>query len=393
MSIFTPNDEHQVSEIIKQAKADNNALRIVGGGTRLRLGNLVKADNQLSLKKISGISLYEPEALTLLVKAGTKYKDIEKILKSEGQRLAFEPMDHRAIFSSKGEPTIGAIVAGNFSGSRRIQSGSCRDALIGVRFITGNGEIIKNGGRVMKNVTGLDLVKLMAGSFGTLGVLSEVAFKTQPIPERQVTIEIEGLKTGEAVKLMAKALSSPFEISGVAHLPKAKELSRTLLRVEGFDSQVKYRLKQIQQTFAQSYVCNIIEDSAHDNLWRYIRDVEMFKGSNKPLWRISTKPSNAPNIEQELIDKTDANLMFDWGGGLIYAQMPVEDNAHQDAVRYIVNANGGHATLIRGSDAIRDRISTFHPLSKGVTKLSNCLRQKFDPHNILNPSLMIRGEI
>ena len=387
-NILTPSDEKQLSEIISQANSDKTSLRIKGGGTRLGLGNLVKADKELSLKKLSGISLYEPGALTLVVKAGTKYKDIKRALKAEGQRLAFEPMDHKEIYASSGEPTIGAIVAGNFSGPRRIQSGACRDSLIGVRFVNGTGEIIKNGGRVMKNVTGLDLVKLMAGSFGTLGAISEVAFKTQPMPERQASLLIEGLSTKTAIKLMSKALGSPFEISGASHCQTNAKQARTLLRVEGFDSQVTYRLKKLQQTIISSYDCQIIEGAKHDKLWRFIRDVEKFKGINNPLWRISIKPSNAPILEQQLIDKTGAKLMFDWGGGLVYAQMEDEDNAHIDAVRYIVNSLGGHATLIRANDEIRERMDVFQPEAAGIARLSNCIKQKFDPNGILNPSLM-----
>lgn len=385
-----PNDEKQLSEIIQKANADKTSLRIEGGGTRQGLGNIVKSNNILSLKKLSGISLYEPGALTLVVKAGTKYKDVEKILKAEGQRLAFEPIDHRKIYSSTGDPSIGAIVAGNFSGPRRIQSGSCRDALIGVRFVSGTGEIIKNGGRVMKNVTGLDLVKLMAGSFGTLGAISEVAFKSQPVPERQATLEIAGLQTSEAVSLMAKALGSPFEISGAAHLSKDKNQARTLLRIEGFDSQVSYRLKKLQETIARAYDCETIAGVKHDKLWRTIRDVEIFAGTKNPVWKISVKPSDAPIIEAQLKDKTGAKLMFDWGGGLVWAQMPNEDNAHQDAVRHIVRETGGHATLIRASDVIRDKADCFQPQAVGVAKLSSCIKQKFDPAGILNPSLMQR---
>ncbi len=389
--IFSPKDEKELSEIIKQCHAQKTSLRITGSGTRLNIGNVIKTDAFITTKKLSGISLYEPGALTLVVKAGTKYKDVKKVLDSEGQRLAFEPIDHRAIFSTIGEPTIGAIAAGNFSGPRRIQAGACRDALIGVRFVEGSGQIIKNGGRVMKNVTGLDLVKLMAGSFGTLGVLSELSFKTLPKPERAASLLIEGLSTIDAVKIMSKALGSPYEVSGASHCQTEKGESRTLLRIEGFDSQVSYRLEKIKQTIIKPFNCEIIEGAKHDKTWRFVRNVERFKDSNKPLWRIVSKPSNAPKIEEQLNDKTGAKTSFDWGGGLIWAQMEDENNAHQDAVRHIVNSLGGYATLIRAKDEVRKNIATFHPQDKIITQLSACIKQKFDPNNILNPGLMVKG--
>ncbi len=389
---LTPQNEKQLSEFVTSAYNDNISLRIVGGGTRLKIGNIVKADKQISLAKLNKITLYEPGALTLVAQAGVKYKEIEKTLKSAGQRLAFEPIDHRDIFSSSGEPTIGSIVAGNFSGPRRIRVGACRDFLLGVRFVSGEGKIIKNGGRVMKNVTGLDLVKLMAGSFGTLGIISEVSFKTLPIPQRELTLLIEGLNSQQAIDLFSEALASPYEISGASHFSENNGKTKTYLRVEGFDSQVNYRLEKIKKTFSSNYEIDIVDGVKHDNLWKKIRNVAMFKGSNKPLWRILTKPTNAPQIERELIDKTGAKIIFDWGGSLIWAQMEEENNAHSDAVRYICAQNKAQSNLIRASDKVKEKLDVFHPQPEMVAKLSNCIRKKFDPKSILNPSLIFRVE-
>lgn len=390
--ILTPKDEAELAKMVARANKNKTRLRIEGGGTRQDLGNLIKTDATLSLKNISGITLYEPGALTLVAKAGTPLKEIEKALKKHSQRLAFEPMDHRAIFGSKGEPTIGAIVAGNISGSRRIIAGGCRDSLIGVRFINGNGEIIKNGGRVMKNVTGLDLVKLMAGSFGTLGVISEVSFKLLPVAQRKVSLEIKGLSSEQAISIMSKALGSPFEITAAAHLPKNLNNkngdAKTLLRIEGFDSQVDYRIEKLSELIANNIEITTIEGKEHDKLWRYIRNVKIFKNSKNPLWKLSIKPSDAPDIEKQLIDKTGADMFFDWAGGLIWLQMQDEDNAHADVVRHIVKQFGGHATLVRASDEIREAVEIFQPEQVGIAKLSNLIRKKFDPSGILNPNLM-----
>lgn len=387
---LNPQDEAQLAEMIAQAYADKTSLRITGGGTRLSLGGLVNAQKPLSLTALNGVTLYDAGALTLVAKSGTPYAEIEAMLAAEGQRLAFEPMDHRAIFGTSGvptigAPTIGAIAACNISGSRRIQAGACRDALIGVRFVNGCGEIIKNGGRVMKNVTGLDLVKLMAGSFGTLGVLSEVAFKTLPSPERQATLCIHDHNVSQAVRCLSIGLTSPFEVTGAAYIAAQQQ---SLLRVEGFDSQVTYRLKKLTALIGTEHEITIIEGDENAALWQNIRNVEAFGQNQQPLWRLSVKASDAPQIVTILTEQTQAEILLDWGGGLIWAQLPEVNNSHAQTIRNTIAKFGGHATLVRASDGIKAQTPVFQPQATGVAKLSERLRQKFDPANILNPNLM-----
>jgi glycolate oxidase FAD binding subunit len=214
---MTPKSENALAEAVKAAAAKKTPLHIKGGGTRAGLGAGVTGE-VLNTTGLKGVSLYEPGALTIVAAAGTPLETVEKTLAKENQRLAFEPMDHRALYGTNGKPTIGGVVAANVSGPRRIQAGACRDALIGVRFVDGEGTVIKNGGRVMKNVTGYDLVKLMAGSHGTLGVLTEVAFKVLPMPETSALVSVAGLGACRAVEAMSAALTSPFDVTGAAHL-------------------------------------------------------------------------------------------------------------------------------------------------------------------------------
>ena len=195
------------AELARMLAAADGPLRVQGGGTR-PIGGPVEG-TPLTTSRISGIELYEPGALTMVAKAGTPLAEIEAALAEEGQRLAFEPIDHRGLLGTEGTPTVGGVFAANVSGPRRIQCGAARDFLLGVRFVDGAGRVVKNGGRVMKNVTGYDLVKLMAGAHGTLGVLTEVALKVLPVPEMSATLRIETARAGTAATVRTPRSDAP----------------------------------------------------------------------------------------------------------------------------------------------------------------------------------------
>lgn len=370
--MLSPATEAELSEIVAGAAGP---LRVMGGGTRA-IGHAA-AGEALSVAGLRGIALYEPGALTVVVRAGTPLAEIEATLAAEGQRLPFEPMDHRVLLGTEGEPTIGGVVAANVSGPRRIQAGACRDSLIGVRFVDGTGTIVKNGGRVMKNVTGYDLVKLMAGSFGTLGVLSEVAFKLLPAPEAAAMVSLAGLEDVQAVAAMAAALGSPFEVTGAAHLPGA---GRTMLRIEGFADSVAYRADRLAELLAPFGAITLEADTAAITAaWRDIRDVRAFAERSGDVWRLSVKPSDAPALAARI----GGEVMFDWGGGLIWALVPEGTD-----LRARLGAFAGHATLVRGAVETRARIATFHPEPAPLAAIAAGLRAQFDPRGILNPGLM-----
>jgi len=373
-----PNNEAEVADIVRRGQP----LEIRGGGTRARLGRVVEADAVLSTQSLSGITSYDPGGLNIVVAAGTSVDTVVSTLAAEGQYLPFEPVDHRVLLGSSGAPSIGAIVAGNISGSRRIQSGACRDSLIGVRFVNGMGEAISNGGRVMKNVTGYDLVKLLCGSWGTLGVLTEVSFKVLPKPERSATLQIAGLDLPHAVQTMAKVLGSPFEVSGAAHEPGAD--SRTYIRLEGFDAQVDYRIGKLQTLIGGD--ATLIEGDAHVDLWSNIRNAKAFAGNDQSVWRISVPPSEAPRFVEAVRAKTDAQFLLDWGGGLIWAALGAQLSAApiQTAIEQI----GGYATLVRGNDALRQSVTVLRPDGPRIAQLEDALRRSFDPKGILNPGRM-----
>jgi glycolate oxidase FAD binding subunit len=374
--MLSPVDEQDLSEAVAGA---GGPLRIVGGGTR-PVGRPV-AGEVLSVAELSGIELYEPGALTIVAKAGTPLAEVEAALAAENQRLPFEPMDLRGLLGTTGEPTIGGVVAANASGPRRIQAGACRDSLIGVRFVDGRGTVVKNGGRVMKNVTGYDLVKLMAGSYGTLGVLSEVAFKVLPGVETRACVLLNGLSNADAVAAMSKALGSPFEVSGAAHTPAGVDGHPvTMLRLEGFADSVTYRAGKLRELLADYGDISVETDPERVLAgWHWVRDVEPFHGRAGDVWRVSVKPSDGP----EIAARAGGDVLMDWGGGLVWALVPEGTDLRAD-----LGAFAGHATLIRASEETRARLPVFQPEPAPVAALTEGLRRQFDPKGILNPGIM-----
>ena len=366
--MMKPGSEAELAEIVAGAEGP---LRIMGGGTR-PVGGLVDGD-VVSTAGLSGVTLHEPGALTLVVQAGTPLAEVEAVLAAEGQRLAFEPMDHRSLLGTSGEPTIGGVVAANVSGPRRVQVGACRDFLLGVRFVDGSGQVVSNCGRVMKNVTGYDLVKLMAGSWGTLGALTELSFKVLAIPETEATLMAEGLDPQAGVTALSAALGSPFDVTGAAHMP-----GRTLVRVEGMAGSVAYRAERLKALLPGF---EIVEAEQSKALWREVRDVIPFAGREGDVWRVSVKPSDGPRLVTGLEAAEVAHeAMFDWGGGLVWLLV----SSGSASVRDVVAGLGGHATVMRGASGI----PAFPPEPPAVAALTKGLRSRFDPRGILNPGLM-----
>ncbi len=371
--MMAPDTEEALAEAILSAKTP---LRIQGGATR----GVDVGGTALSSTKLTGISLYEPGALTIVLRAGTPVAEVEAALAAEKQRLAFEPPDYRPLLGTAGVPTIGGVIATNASGPRRIQGGAARDYALGVRFVDGGGNIIKNGGRVMKNVTGYDLVKLMCGAHGTLGVLTEVSLKVLPVPETQGTLLLHGLGVSEAIAALSKAMGSPYEVTGAAHFG-GPDSAVTALRIEGFEQSVDYRLehlKKLLSTFGSEM--EIIAPEQTELFWTGVRNAEHIAKPEGDVWRISCKPSDAARLAAVV---PEAVCLFDWGGGLIWVRThPGVD------LRAQLGQFDGHATLVRADTQTAERLGRFHPETPGVARLSAGLRARFDPRGILNRGLM-----
>ncbi len=368
-----PSSELELAEMIRGAR---RPLFIRGGGTRVVAR---AAGDILETGGLSGITLYEPGALTLVAQAGTPVADVEAVLAAENQRLAFEVPDMRGLLGRHGTSTIGGVVADNASGPRRVQVGACRDSLIGVRLVDGQGMVIKNGGRVMKNVTGYDLVKLVAGSRGTLGVLSEVSFKLQAKPEAEATLRATGLVPAEALTALRRALGSPYDISGAAHLDAASAggASQTLIRIEGLAGSVAYRAAELTRLLGD---CEIIHGQLSAEIWHRVRDVAPFVDRPGAVWRLSVTPSKAMEVPSALTKAGVAHeSIWDWGGGRLWLLV-------QGAVTPLIRAaviGIGHATLIRpNAETLRkDGLAQEAP---AIATLTAGLRAAFDPRGILN---------
>jgi glycolate oxidase FAD binding subunit len=357
-----PETEAELAEAVAGAAGP---LLVRGGGTR-SIGHAI--GEVLETGGLSGVQLYEPGALTLVVRAGTPLAEVDKVLASERQRLAFEVPDMRSLLGRDGVSTIGGVVAANASGPRRVQVGACRDALLGVRFVDGHGTVIKNGGRVMKNVTGYDLVKLVAGSRGVLGVLTEVSFKVQAVPEAEATLIIGALGDEDGLAALRKALGSPFDVSGAA-----RHSGRSLVRIEGMAGSVAYRVGRLKALVGGEVV--VAEGAESASLWREVRDVIPFANKSGEVWRIATLPTVAADI----VARLEAEAIWDWGGGLIWL---LTDHGRGAEVAAEL-AGRGHATLVRG-----DGGPVFPPEAPEVAALVAGLRASFDPRGILNAGMM-----
>jgi glycolate oxidase FAD binding subunit len=401
-----PRDSKQVEEAISWALTQGKALELIGHGSKRAIGRAAQWDATLDLSGLSGVTLYEPEELVLSAKAGTPLAQIEALVAEKRQELAFEPMDYGPLLGGEiGVATIGGVIAANLSGPRRIKSGAARDHFLGFSAVSGRGETFKSGGRVVKNVTGYDLCKLMAGSWGTLAAMTDVTIKTLPKAETEQTILVLGGDDAVAGKVMAAAMGSYGDASAAAHLPVAvaadvaetasARSAVTALRVEGVAPSVAQRRSLLEQLLAPSGALASLDEAPSRALWRAIRDVAPFAAKGRrggaDIWRISTAPAHGAEIGRALADKAGAETLYDWAGGLVWLALPRSDDAQAPLVHATVAAAGGHATLIRAPAAVRAKVAVFMPEPTPLAALTQRVRKGFDPQGVLNAGRMWAG--
>jgi glycolate oxidase FAD binding subunit len=389
-----------VEDAIGWANAEGKAIAVEGAGTKIQIGCPFAPDLILSLSGVGGIVSYEPSELVLTAGPGASLAEIEAVLASKGQRLAFEPMDHGALLGTgSGRATLGGIIAANASGSRRIKAGAARDHFLGFAGVSGRGELFKAGGKVVKNVTGYDLSKLIAGSWGTLAVLTEVTLKVMPAPPRAATVLIAGAPDAVAVQAMGAALSAQAEVTGAAHLPAGvaarapvAEVSGaggaiTAIRIEGVAPAMSANARAVGDAASGLPMIGQLEASETASLWRWIRDVEAFAGDDRQVWRLSLAPTDAPGAVATIGEVIAAEMFYDWGGGLVWLAC-ADDPGAAKWVRGAVSRLGGHATLVRASPLVRSVIGAFQPEPAPLAALSRRIKAGFDPKGVLNPGRM-----
>lgn len=391
IDVKTPLNEAEAVAFVQEMRAQKTPMTLIGQGTKSSIGRPQQDAVTLSSRAMSGITLYEPAEMMIRALPGTPVATLEAALAEKGQRLPFEPMDYRVLLGSQGEPTLGGMVAANLSGPRRIMVGACRDSLIGVRIVTGRGEAISSGGRVMKNVTGLDLVKLAAGSWGTLGFFTELTFKVLPVTETGTTLMLHGLSPARAVEAMSLALGSPFEVSGAAHLPSGIDrVAQTLLRIEGFADSVAYRINELKKILNGFGAMDHVAGEASETLWRNVRDVRFLATSDECIWRVSVAPSKSVALLEQIGAQAQRWFM-DWGGGLLWIATRPEGDAGDHVMRQATRAHKAHATLIRAPQALRAEIDVFEPQAAPVMALSQGIKKAFDPDGLFNQGRMAAG--
>lgn len=403
-STFKPETDAQVRELVAWAAAEETPLDVAGRGSKRGFGRPVQAAHDLDLSALAGITLYEPDELVLSARAGTPLAEIEAALRQEKQMFAFEPADLGPLLGGDaGEGSIGGMLACNLAGPRRIKAGAARDHFLGFHAVSGRGDAFKSGGRVVKNVTGYDLCKLMAGSFGTLAALTDVTVKVLPAPEKTRTVLVYGLSDADASRAMIRAFQSSHEVSAAAHLPAAAAAGSqvsyvgeaggavTAIRVEGPGPSVDYRCAALRRELGDLGETEELHSAHSETFWREVRDVQPFVAErDRVVWRLSVPPTEGPRIAAQIAAACDARYYYDWSGGLIWLALPATDGAWAGTVRGALDG-GGHATLVRASDESRAAVAVFQPQDAAVAALSERVKESFDPNRVLNPGRMYPG--
>jgi glycolate oxidase FAD binding subunit len=404
-------DAADVEQVVRSAIASEQPLEIVGHGSKRLIGQPTATNALLDLSALNAVTAYEPNELIVTVQAGAPLADVLSLIDSKNQQFAFEPVNTAALLGTPEIGTVGGMIGAGLAGPRRIKAGGARDHLLGAHAVSGFGDSFKAGGKVVKNVTGYDLCKLLAGSWGTLAVMTEVTLKVMPRPESERTLLLRGLDDSGANRAMTAALGSPFDVSGAAHVPNsalraspsgldgldgldAPQHAVTLLRLEGIAASVAHRAAALGKLLASFGTAEMIDDAASAAIWVAVRDVRPFAANGAlgawPVWRIVCPPASGGALGQQLARDSGGDVIYDWGGGLIWAALPPKPDAQAALVRARVDAVGGHATLLRAAEEVRREVDVFHPQQAGLAALGERVRHSFDPKHILNRGRMRR---
>ena len=407
---YYPEDELQVSDIVKELYKKNQPTELIGTGTKNFIGNKIQAAKKLSLSKLSGIVEYLPHELYIKVKANTPLELVEQELEKNNQELAFEPIDFGFIqsgISNKG--TIAGYLSCNYAGSRRFKVGSVRDHVLGFKGVNGKGDIIKSGGTVVKNVTGYDLSKLITGSFGTLVALTEITLKVLPKKKLSNTITIHTEDKKLINELFEKISSSSSEISGAVYIPEEpkdesydhnKEMvfkfndlqskgSFLALRIEGDKISINEKIKALTDELDLKKLNSTILDVHQSTpFWKKINNLELFKVTKNNLLRVVIPPSKGDKLMQYLGNKY--KYYIDWCGSLYWIEVQAKKNNKIGEIKKLIKELEGYLTIIKTSNEF-DYEETIFTVDDIRLLVSEKIKKSFDPKRIFNPGKMYRG--
>ena len=389
--MIAPDTEAGVAEAVRDAHAAREPLAIEGRGTKRAMLRPVQAARTLSTRALTGITLYRPTELVISARAGTPMPEIEAALAEHNQQVIAEPPDTRALFGVDEAATLGGVVSTNLSGPRRIMWGAMRDHVLGIRAVTGDGQVFRSGGRVLKNVTGLDLCKLLTGAHGTLGVLTEITLKVLPAGEATGTLAIRVPDVATGVAALSAALGSPYGISGAALLPEGPDGPLAIARIEDFSESVSYRMGRLREDLARFGESRLLDDAAARALWRDVRDATPLGAEPEDaVWRLSVAPSRAASACAALRHAFAAKLLLDWGGGLIWVAGPATAEAHS-AVMDAAAMAGGTFTLFRAPESLSAAVAVIPDEPPALAAIARRVKATLDPLGLLNPGRMRAG--
>ena len=406
--IFCPNNQEEISQFVYDCYESSRPIEIVTLNSK-PIGRSIQCSQTLDLRKNSGIIEYLPDELYIKVKAGTPVIDILEILKSKKQTFGFEPVDLGYLYTGKPNyGSIGGVVSCNLSGPRRFKSGALRDHLLGFTAVNGKGECIKSGGTVVKNVTGYDLSKLLAGSYGTLSVLTELTLKVVPEPEFAETFVIYGLNPKEALEVFSKAMKTSLEISGACYYPKNNisffrlndlnnSKSITALRIEGPKNSVQERIQALNKIFELKKEKTILEIYQSNLFWKIAANLECFNNSENLVAKISLPPSEANNFvnqfcEDDLLGVSN-KYFVEWAGGLVFVEIDNHDPSYLilEKMRKFCKEKKSHLTVIKANNTFRRSGFFITSSDENIKILASKVKHSFDPKSILNPGKIYAG--
>ena len=394
------NNLDEAATAVLDAQQQKHRLELHGLGTKTGIGNQRVYDACLDVSGMQGIVDYQPEELVLTVRAGTTLSEVEAALDKADQMLAFEPADLSALLKSKSTGTIGGVLATNLSGPRRLTAGAARDFLLGFDAVSGRGERFKSGGRVMKNVTGYDLSKLICGSYGTLAVIDEVTIKTLPRPETSLSLLFESDNMASAVALIAGIFASPHEPGAAAILPQSVAVAAgiglaadfvVVIRLEGIALSVDDRASHLRGMGGIGGTVETVPQALSETLWRRIRDVDLLADHAGDIWKLSCPPASATQIIAAIEPHFDMAFYADWAGGLLWFAGPSGADFGNALRAALALHGGGHAQLMCDRGNSKQMIPALQPLPPAQASLTRRVKAAFDPLGVLNFGRMHDG--